>query len=305
MKSTTTSPWSIVFLACAFLSAFLASCVELVKPVGNDAQTAEVYTRTLQLPGYDAPVTVHYTAQHGLALMEGDIILETEAELSELGPQANTRQSRRYRWPGGVIPYRIDASVSSEGRINIEQATRQWERQTAFRFVPFTGQASYVTFKRGAATHACFSSVGRQGGEQFVYLTASGNCSRRTLVHEIGHTVGLWHEHSRNDRDTWIRVNYANVLDGQAYNFIDAVGKSEGRYDYCSVMHYGTYAFSKNRLPTLQLLKPSHCAQQVGSADVLSRGDVTAAARLSSCPCSSPLEVYEDIVYKLMAFLKG
>ncbi len=304
MTSTTTFPWSTI-LTCALLST-LISCSYQAEPARGDAQTAQVYTRTLPLPGYDAPVTVHYAAEHGLAVTEGDIVLGSAAELTELGTQANVRQSRLYRWPGGVVPYRIDASVSPEGRANIFEATQQWERQTAFRFVPYTGQPDYVTFTRGAAERTCFSSVGRQGGEQFVYLTASGTCSKRTLVHELGHTVGLWHEHSRADRDAWIAVNYANVSEGEAYDFakLDAAAEQTGLYDYCSVMHYNTYAFSKNRLPTLQLLKPVHCAQKVGSADVLSRGDVAAAARLSSCGCSSPLEGYKDIVYKLMALLR-
>ena len=275
-------PTTLARFLYAFLSVCLVSCGGTAELLVGAAPPEQVYTRTLELPGYDRPVSVRYSLEHGLAIMEGDIILGSEAQLSTLGPQANLVRDRAYRWPGGVIPYRLDASVSAEGRANFTEAVKRWEHRTAFRFVSWTGQKDFVTFTRGNAEHACFSAVGRRGGEQFVYLTASGSCSLRTLVHELGHTVGLWHEQSRNDRDAWLKINYDNIVDGQAYNFdkTGAVGKAEGRYDYCSVMHYGAYAFSKDALPTLEFLKPPHCARAVGQAENLSRGDVAAANRL-------------------------
>ena len=270
------------------LSASLSSCSTQPKLLA--AQPAQVYTRTLYLPGYDRPVPVRYHLEHGLAVTEGDIILGSEAQLAQLEPQANVAQSRASRWPGGIIPYRIDASVSAVGEANINEAVKRWELGSAFRFVVRTTQQSYVTFTRGGAAAACFSAVGRRGGEQFVYLTATGSCSARTLVHELGHTIGLWHEQSRNDRDAWLKINYENITDGQTYNFdkTGAVGTPEGEYDYCSVMHYGAYAFSKNARPTLQFLSPPHCEQEVGRAEYPSRDDVKSANNLLGPQADGP-----------------
>ena len=62
-------------------------------------------------------------------------------------------------------------------------------------------------------------------------------------------------QNSRLDRDDYVIVNTKNILDDFEKNFrrkqeIDSLGSP---YDYCSIMHYATHAFSKNNLPTIEL----------------------------------------------------
>lgn len=278
---------------CGLLSAGIAACGSSPVPTRAEpvaGQTGPVYTGTFVLPGHARPQAVRYEVVNGFAVMEGDIVLGKTGVLGKATPgagleaQANILPEESYRWPGGVVPYAVDPSVSAEGRANLRRALEHWQNRTPFRFVARRSQKSYVTFTRGAAANACFSEIGRQGGRQYVFLNASGTCSERLLVHEIGHTVGLWHEHSRRDRDAWVRVDYESVAFGQAYNFdkTGAAGTSLGPYDYCSVMHYSAYAFSVGFRPTLELLKPHRCPQPVGWADRLSPGDVAAARRLAA-----------------------
>lgn len=62
----------------------------------------------------------------------------------------------------------------------------------------------------------CFSSIGRSGGMQVVSL--GPNCLRRgpgIVLHELMHVLGFWHEHSRADRDRYIRVNWNEILPGE------------------------------------------------------------------------------------------
>lgn len=64
-----------------------------------------------------------------------------------------------------------------------------------------------------------------------------------TPIHEIGHALGLLHEQSRPDRDSFVQLLLQNVQPGAENNFDkwDYVSATtyNVNYDYGSVMHYG------------------------------------------------------------------
>ena len=107
------------------------------------------------------------------------------------------------------------------------------------------------------STSANNSPVGAQGGPQTVNIvswTGIGGAPSFRIVHELMHTLGLFHEQSRQDRDTFVTVASlcGNVRGGcMSTTYLNNFPKeskatSYGPYDFDSVMHYGQCDFSVN-----------------------------------------------------------
>ena len=47
-------------------------------------------------------------------------------------------------------------------------------------------------------------------------ISIGKNCDKfGIVVHELGHVVGFWHEHTRPDRDDWVTIYRENIMVGQ------------------------------------------------------------------------------------------
>ena len=65
---------------------------------------------------------------------------------------------------------------------------------------------------------SCSSYVGRIGGQQTISVgNADGSitCKHGNLVHEIAHSLGFFHEHSRPDRDQYVEIKWGNIEMGE------------------------------------------------------------------------------------------
>ena len=222
---------------------------------------------------------VTYEVIDGLAVWDGDIILGTPEELDEPAPHSprparhfDTRQkalvavsSKERLWPGGIVPYVIDPELSNPN--DVLEAIQNWNENTVIRLVERTDQTNWVRFVP-TDNGLCRAHLGMIGGEQKVFLREF--CGASTVIHEIGHAVGLWHEHQRNDRDThvWVSSDPFNPI-RFAYEQQGGRALDSGPYDYSSIMHYGGSEYIKTIPPSIGL-----------GSGVLSAGDIDGVNRL-------------------------
>lgn len=239
------------------------------------------------------PVT--YNQIEGMAIFEGDIALGTEAEMNDVvasvqGETADTVRGLaiaaspgeivhgvgipglRYRWPNGLIPYTVVQPLQNV----VNQAIAHFAANTRIRFVLRTAanQAQYPNYVSFEQQSGCWSYVGMQGNGKQVISLGAGCETLGIAVHEICHALGLWHEQSREDRDTNVQIVWANIQAGREHNFNQHIvdGDDIGGYDFGSIMHYGRRAFSKNNQDTII----PNGGQAIGQRNGLSAGDIAA-----------------------------
>lgn len=161
-------------------------------------------------------------------------------------------------WEGGRVPYSFENSIGPDIRHVVRGAMNVWEsvcriqfveRQTGhYRIQKWNGNYIWST----VGSRSCGTTPGMR-----VSIRGYRNYSeiKRAMLHELGHCLGLTHEHQRPDRDDYINIRWENIEKYGRYNFIikqnPLIDISRHYYDYKSIMHYRSLAFSKNKKKTI------------------------------------------------------
>lgn len=199
-------------------------------------------------------------------IIEGDIVVDSslkkvvEFAIEDSGKDHSRRRRdvvtyHQKKWRHAVVPFVVDPSVGKAARKSIQLALHEFHENTCLWFTPRRNETDYVRFVNG---RGCSSRVGREGGEQIISI-GPGCIQKATIMHELMHAVGFFHENSRFDRDHYIKVLWWNIQEGAEKNFLTynhgTIDALRLPYDIHSLMHYSNKAFTKNFADTIQALE--------------------------------------------------
>ncbi|XP_051160819.1 uncharacterized protein LOC127281246 [Leptopilina boulardi] len=208
--------------------------------------------------------------EHG-NYFQGDIIRKSNLFKSVI-------KNSEMKWPNGIIRYKISKIYNQSNYDMIRRAMDIIEYNTN-KCIQFKGKKKktkdYI-FILDKENYGCGSHVGRQKGKQDLFLEQP-ICLEKlgTIIHELLHAVGLFHEHVRPDRDKYVRIFKNNIKTGVRDNFEiedEENIRFDFDYDYGSIMHYSTNSFAKTiHLNTMRPRKPNIV---IGQRERLSATDI-------------------------------
>ncbi|XP_033097723.1 uncharacterized protein LOC117101774 [Anneissia japonica] len=211
------------------------------------------------LPIFSSGNIISFSQQAAKGVTEGqqDDVFKNESLAVKHRTARKATSNKDRLWPGGIIPYIIQVPSAKDA---ILESLKIWEVKTCLRFVNYDeeiksrlGHSHRISFVTG---NGCSSTIGsKRNGEQIISI--GNKCANvLTVLHEIGHTIGLHHEQERADRDKHVRVLWLNIQENMAYNFDKRSTLTTTPYDYNSIMHYKRNTFSVNSNPTLVTRDP-------------------------------------------------
>ncbi len=159
------------------------------------------------------------------------------------------------KW-GCKIPYVIDSNIIDTEKI--KKALDYVNHTTNYTLVPRTDESNYIKFVIGSN---CMTQLGKGVSQineiinKVVYIYINSTCPIDSIIHEIGHILGLNHEMQRIDRDEYLTVHEDNIENEFKSQYTKDIIINEGEFDYKSLMMYDRYSYSKNNEPTMTYKK--------------------------------------------------
>ncbi|XP_061602248.1 low choriolytic enzyme-like isoform X2 [Cololabis saira] len=159
-------------------------------------------------------------------------------------------------------------------------AMKGFEPKTCIRFVPRKTERAYLNI---VPKYGCMSLLGFTGDKQIISLQRFGCVKNSIIQHELMHALGFYHEHTRSDRDQYVRINWDNLKQYYIKNFKKMdTNNLNTPYDYSSIMHYGRTAFGMfGRLETITPFPDPNVP--IGESKTFSDIDILRINRLYKC----------------------
>ncbi|HYW47675.1 MAG TPA: M12 family metallopeptidase [Bryobacteraceae bacterium] len=225
-------------------------------------------------------------------------------------------------WPCGIVPYKFASNPNSnlDGNQNpalgvyFQNAAEVWASVAGVQFVRLDNQSSVssnylqvsfipqLTDRSGYSTSEVpHASIGFPNGgvhNAVLFVDDLLGTYKFINVHELGHVLGLVHEHQRSDRDTYITID-SSASNNSNYTEWGSVYSTP--YDFGSIMHYpiGVPLIAGTQNPTIMLsttgkallTREGVVADQVGTYARLSTTGMDASGMAAIYPPQGTCEV--------------
>lgn len=195
-------------------------------------------------------------------------------------------------WEDGILPIRFESYLPKEKRELFMQACNEWAQVANIKCV----EGYYKNRIIDVTTYlpGCWATwgMGTHYGVLSRQINLEEKCwSKRVVLHELGHTLGLIHEHQRPDRDSYIEIKYENMKSSlfdtlKIINYDLQEIELSTPYDYFSIMHYHSHSGSKDAVEPVIVPKTDDFFVQIymGWVERLSKLDGQIVSRLYGAP---------------------
>ena len=285
-----------------FYSKLTLSAIEEVDGIIMISEEPIAQTRTSENSEFIQSAYGNYYNKFQILEMAEDYINSTDSTKNSRG----IKKTSVRKWDNNIY-YRYQGHLDGIIRNNIRTGMNDWQVASGkikfievpnnawYRFLGFFGHNFYIE-KINDPNIGGRATLGRHLG--FPYLQMSSSSDIRTARHELGHVLGLSHEHMRYDRDSYINVYWNNIKPGyqdqfylipkdeRRYFYIDIwvifwkitikipydarASDIYGSFDYNSIMMYPSTSFSANGKYTMTYKDGSY----IGRSTTLSQKDI-------------------------------
>lgn len=172
--------------------------------------------------GYDYDKYIDLDVRDGFVFKEGDIIISTLEDFINKGVADD-----HAFWTNNTIPYVIGSGFSASDIQEIHDAAAHVSSNTNLTVKVRTTESQWVAIYTGTG---CAASIDMPATGNAVMCLAPG-CSLGNTIHEFLHNAGVSHVQVREDRNSFVNINFSNIKSGEEHNFFLANTSTNTDYE--------------------------------------------------------------------------